>query len=142
MGIDSSFYYGGDSHFDNMDVFLHKNNIGKLYDEKTFPAGYIKMPSSSAGFSWGYGDKELVRRYFDIKRNDAVAPYINVLLTVSTHSPFIVNDQAKYLERFERRLNELGFDEARKEKARAYKNQFASILYTDDALRDFFARSC
>ena len=140
-GYHSSFYYGGDSHFDNMDIFLNKNNIGRLYDEKTFPAGYIKMPSSSAGFSWGYGDKELVRRYFDIKRNDAVTPYVNVLLTVSTHSPFIVNDQAKYLERFERRLNELGFDEAKKEKARAYKNQFASILYTDDALRDFFARS-
>jgi peptidoglycan-N-acetylglucosamine deacetylase len=139
-GYHSSFYYGGDSRFDNMDVFLRKNNIGRLYDEKTFPAGYVKMPSSSAGFSWGYGDKELVRRYFDIKHKEAVAPFVDVLLTVSTHSPFIVNDETKYLERFERRLNELGFDEARKEKARAYKNQFASILFTDDALRDFFVR--
>ena len=140
-GYRSSFFYGGDSHFDNMNIFLRKNNIDNLYDEQTFPAGYKLMPASAEGFTWGYGDKELVRRYFDLKKTDTVQPYINLVMTVSTHSPFIVNDQNKYLNRFEQRLNELGFDETKKQQARAYKNQFASILYTDDALRDFFARS-
>jgi len=131
-GYNTSFYYGGDSHFDNMDVFMKKNKIDTINDENTFPSGYEKMPGEN---SWGYGDKELFRRYFET--NVKPQPYANVVLTVSTHSPFFINQQDAYMQRFEQRMNELGFDENKKKEHRNYKYQYASILFTDDAVRNF-----
>ena len=135
-GYHTSFYYGGDSKFDYMNLFLQKNSIGTIHDEATFPPGYTKLPEQN-GFTWGYEDKELFRHYFDTQQQPK-QPYCNILLTVSTHNPFLINDQQAYLQRFEQRMNELGFDENRKQNARNYRYQFASILYTDDALRAFF----
>lgn len=135
-GYQTSFYYGGDSHFDNMSLFLKNSNITSIFDEATFPAGYNKMPSRT-GFTWGYGDKELFRHYFET-RQDMQQPQVSVLLTVSTHSPFLINDQEAYLQKFERRMTELGFDEEMKKKYRDYQYQYASILFMDDAIRDFF----
>ncbi|MES2331659.1 MAG: sulfatase-like hydrolase/transferase [Bacteroidota bacterium] len=134
-GYNTSFYYGGDSHFDNMDIFMQRGNISAINDEKTFPPGYTKMPGQN-GFSWGYGDKELFRRFFDTKNNPQ-QPYLSVVLTVSTHNPFLINDQETYLQRFESRMTQLGFPEEIKKQNRNYNKQYASILFTDDAVRDF-----
>ena len=134
-GYNTSFYYGGDSHFDNMDVYLQKNNITTINDEKTFPSGYTKMPLQN-GFTWGYGDKELFRRFFETKSNPE-QPYLSVVLTVSTHNPFLINEQETYLQRFETRMNELGFPEEIKKQNRNYDKQYASILFMDDAVKSF-----
>ena len=90
-GYNTSFYYGGESQFDFMSTYMRKNNIDAINDEPTYPSGYTKMPASSSGFSWGYGDKELFRRYFETKQNPT-QPFASVVLTVSTHSPFFVNE--------------------------------------------------
>jgi phosphoglycerol transferase MdoB-like AlkP superfamily enzyme len=135
-GYQTSFNYGGNSQFDNMGLFMQKNNVGSINDEKTFSSSYEKLPPSLSGFSWGYGDKELFRHYFE-KIATQQQPYANVLLTVSTHSPFLINEQDKYFQKFEQRINELGFDAAAKEKHRIYKNQYASILFMDDAIHNF-----
>ena len=134
-GYNTSFYYGGDSHFDNMDVYLRKNNVNAINDIKTFPAGYVQMPSQN-GFTWGYGDKELFRRFLETK-NITPQPNLSVVLTVSTHNPFLINEQEAYLQKFETRMNELGFSEDIKNQNRKYKYQFASIIYTDDAIKQF-----
>jgi phosphoglycerol transferase MdoB-like AlkP superfamily enzyme len=136
-GYHTSFYYGGDSHFDNMDMFLQKNKIDELNDEKSFPAGYTKLPSVN-GFTWGYNDKELFRHYLTTRNIDS-KPQLSVLLTLATHDPFIINEEATYLQRFEERMTTLGFDDIKKRKYRNYKNQYASILYLDDAMKSFFA---
>jgi peptidoglycan-N-acetylglucosamine deacetylase len=137
-GYQTSFHYGGDGHFDNMDLFLKKGRIGAVYDEKTFSGDYSKMPSQT-GFTWGFGDKELFRHYFETQKPD-VLPYAAVMLTLSTHSPFLIDEEDAYLQKFERRMTSLSFDEPRKRIYRNYGNQYASILYFDDALRDFFAQ--
>ncbi len=61
-----------------------------------------------------------------------------MLQTVATHSPFLVPDEDKYLQKFENRMNQLGFNEQQKKEHEDYKLQYASILYMDDALREFF----
>ncbi|NCI47188.1 sulfatase-like hydrolase/transferase [Sediminibacterium soli] len=136
-GYQTAFYYGGDAHFDNMDMYLQRNRVDSIHDVKSFPPGYIKMPETPTGTSWGYGDKELFRRFFDGKPQEQ-RPYLNLVLTVSTHSPFRINEQPQYLSRFEQRMTELGLDEPRKRQYRAYADQYAGILYADDALRYFF----
>jgi len=137
-GYNTSFYYGGDARFDNMSLFLQKGNINKINDINSFPAGYTKLPASNAGFTWGYGDKEMFRWYFQSHPPVNNQPAASVLLTVATHNPFIVNEEDKYLNRFEQRLDEIRFNDEEKQKARNYKMQYASVLYTDDAIRYFF----
>jgi len=136
-GYSTAFYYGGDSRFDNMADFLHRNAVDHIYDLQSFPEGYSKLPANRLGLCWGYSDKELYRFYFSTLKNDDT-PYCRVLLTVTSHEPFLVPQQQKYLTRFEERMNELHFDKASKEIARDFKLKYASILFVDDALREFF----
>ena len=137
-GYRSSFYYGGDAHFDNMDLFLHKERIDELNDERSFPAGYTKLPAQN-GFSWGYNDGELFRRYLDTRPDRHDQPQCSIVLTVSTHSPFAINEPALYAGKFENRMDQLGLDNAARSDRREYKAQYSSILYADDALRGFFS---
>ena len=136
-GYHSSFYYGGDAHFDNMDLFLHRTGIDELNDGATFPSGYTRIPATD-GFTWGYNDQSLFRRWLDSRPEDSKSPQLSVILTVSTHSPFLLNDPVGYNHRFELRMKELGFTEDEMREHRHYKDQYASILYTDQSLRDFF----
>jgi len=136
-GYHASFYYGGDAHFDNMASFLHLTGIDELNDGSTFPPGYTKIPSLN-GFTWGYNDHELLRRWLDSRPQDHAGPQLSILLTVSTHSPFLLNDPQTYAQRFESRMKQLGFTEDEIKDHRNYKDQYASILYTDQAIRDFF----
>ncbi len=134
-GYSTNFYYGGDASFDNMDKFLSVNGT-KIYDEKTFSAGYKKMPESSSGFTWGYGDAEVFRKMNEVSPKTG-APTCNVVMTLSTHNPFLINDEDKYRGLFEQRMATLNLNEAEKTEHRRYTDQYASILYTDDAIRNF-----
>lgn len=135
-GYQTSFYYGGDSKFDNMKQFLNKNKVDHIYDEGNFPAGYTKMPSSKEGFSWGYGDKDLLNRFLATQQ-DSTKPQLSVVLTVSTHNPFLINEQDAYLQKFTDRMTQLGFTEDQKANYRNYSYQYASILYMDEAIGNF-----
>ena len=137
-GYQSAFYYGGSSRFDNMNALLRKQGVDRIVDEPTYGAGYQKMPGAN-GFTWGYGDKELFRHYFSVNNPADVRPKLQVLLTVSTHDPFRVNEQEFYLQKAEKRIQTLSLTEDQKQDRRKYTYQFASVLYTDDALREFFA---
>jgi phosphoglycerol transferase MdoB-like AlkP superfamily enzyme len=137
-GYSSNFFYGGDAGFDNMNKFM-KINGAMVFDEKSFSAGYARMPGSTSGFSWGYGDREVFRKCEEMTA-DSKTPSCNVVLTLSTHSPFLINDQETYLKLFERRMSVLGFNESTKGECRHYQNQYASILYTDNAIREFVGK--
>jgi phosphoglycerol transferase MdoB-like AlkP superfamily enzyme len=136
-GYQSSFYYGGDASFDNMAGYLKLNNINQIRDEKTFPANYIKIPSHD-NFSWGYEDGEIFR-YYLASQDISTKPKLNIILTISTHNPFKINQAEKYHAIFQKRLNQLGFDDAKKRNYQNYIDQYSSILYTDEALKNFFS---
>jgi cellulose synthase/poly-beta-1,6-N-acetylglucosamine synthase-like glycosyltransferase/phosphoglycerol transferase MdoB-like AlkP superfamily enzyme len=134
-GYSSNFFYGGNAGFDNMNIFLKKNGAN-IYDEKEFSTSYNKMPSSNSGFSWGYGDEEVFKRYHEATA-EIKTPACNVVLTLSMHSPFLINEQDKYLQLFEERMQALKFTRAQIEEHRRYDHQYASILYADNAIRNF-----
>ncbi len=136
-GYKTSFYYGGNSSFDHMSDFIRMNGA-TVYDQKTFSSSYQQMPSNSEGFSWGFGDEEVFRKYNEVNSKET-KPSCSVVLTLSTHSPFLIKNEDEYLRLFEQRMQTLGFDEAKKEEHRHYKNQYATILYMDNAVRNFIA---
>lgn len=135
-GYKTSFYYGGDASFDNMSFFLKKTGIDQINDEKTFPrSGYQKLPASSSGFSWGYDDASLFK--YALTDTNTSLPSLKVILTVSTHSPFLINNEDAYIDRFEKRMSELNFSQEQKKSYRNYRLQYASILYADFAIQQF-----
>lgn len=137
-GYTSAFYYGGNAQFDNMGAFLRKEGVTRIVDEPTFGSGYQKMPGAN-GFTWGYGDKDLFRHYLAENSPTDPQPKLQVLLTVSTHDPFRINEQERYLQKAAQRFAALNLTAGQQQDRRNYTYQFASILYTDDALRAFFA---
>ncbi len=137
-GYESAFYYGGSAQFDNMSAFLRREGVARIVDEPTFGAGYQKMPGVN-GFTWGYGDKDLFRHYLAVNSPTDTKPKLQVLLTVSTHDPFRINEQERYLAKAEQRFTALNLTADQQRGRQNYRYQFASILYTDDALRAFFA---
>ncbi len=137
-GYKTAFYYGGDASFDNMRPFLKKTGVENIFDEASFPAnGYQRLPKSSSGFSWGYDDASLYRHMLSKTTEDSIRPHLSVILTVATHSPFLINNQQEYIDRFERRMGELKFSAAQKRNYRNYTNQYASILYADESIKEF-----
>ncbi len=137
-GYTSSFYYGGDPKFDDMETFLRRQGTAKIVGIDDFGAGYQQLPASNQGFSWGYGDREIFRKYVnDLKAKDR-EKRVDVMLTIAMHSPFKVPDQKYYNELFEKRLNTISLSEDEKKYNRQYLAQYATMLYFDDALRYFF----
>ncbi len=134
-GYTCNFFYGGDANFDNMGKFV-KMDGGNVYDEKTFSDKYVKMPKSESGFTWGYGDDQVLAKLNEVNKNEK-GPTLNAVMTLSTHSPFIVNEQDKYLNYLNNACSNFILLRHRKKNTGDYKNQYATILYMDNSIRDF-----
>ncbi len=134
-GYSSGFYYGGDSKFDNMSIFFQRQQVDRIVDEKSFGNGYAKLPPKSNGFSWGYGDKELFRKYISDISKSKNSPRVDVMLTIGMHDPFVVNNQEFYVKKFEERISALKLNSEKQNFNRLYKQQLATVLYFNDALR-------
>lgn len=137
-GYTVNFYYGGDSHFDLMDVFLRKQNIDFILDQKNFGSGYKKMPASGSGFSWGYGDKDLFKRSFDIINSSKTENQMNIYLTLSIHSPFIVDNMDYYRAKFDAVYSGLHLNQQTMDEVKNYRDMLSCVLFTDDAFKEFF----
>jgi uncharacterized sulfatase len=137
-GYSSSFTYGGEAEFDKMGSFLQRQGISKIIDSKEFGPEYTKLPATSNGFSWGFGDHEIFRRYLNEIQNSADTPRLDVLLTVAMHDPFNIPDQGNFNHKFEARLEGLKLSEATMSFDQQYTKQLASVLYFDESIRYFF----
>lgn len=132
------FYYGGDGRFDMMDVFFKKEKADQIIDEKNFGGSYKKMPPKASGFSWGYGDKELFKRSFDIIDQSSQYNQLNIYMTLSMHDPFIVENMDYYHSKFDEILRQNNPSAEVLRKVNNYKEMLSCVLYTDDAFREFF----
>jgi phosphoglycerol transferase MdoB-like AlkP superfamily enzyme len=138
-GYSSSFVYGGEAEFDKMDGFLNRQGIDQIIDSRKFGPDYTKLPASASGFSWGFGDREIFRRYLEDLKAKSDTPRMDVMLTIAMHSPFIVTNQEYYNRRFEERLNGLELSEKTKSFDQQYVKELASVIYFDESIRYFFS---
>ncbi len=134
-GYRTRFYCGNGLDFDNQRAFLVRQNIDVMIGVDDYDSGYYRLP----GAYWGYADREVLRKALATERDDPRTPYVDYVQTVSMHTPYAVPGQQEYLRLFEERMDQLGFTEAAKEKYRQYRNIYSTILYTDAALRYYFA---
>jgi phosphoglycerol transferase MdoB-like AlkP superfamily enzyme len=132
QGYRSSFYAGTDLEFDGERAFLQRQGVDVLRERRDFGPGY------APGNDWGYADDEVVSLAIADEASAARPPFVSILQTNTTHSPYTFPGQQRYLRRFEQRLGELGVAEARRGEYRAYREIYASVLYVDDVLRRYF----
>ena len=138
-GYVSRFFYGGDATFDNMKMFLNRQHLDYLIEEKDFGPEYKKMPPlKPGGFTWGYGEKDIFRKGFDVLSKAGDQPRLDIYLTLAMHDPYSVPDQNYYNRKFEDLLSTFNFSEAQKAEYRKFMPNYASILYFNDAIREFF----
>ncbi|MDD4992178.1 MAG: LTA synthase family protein [Paludibacter sp.] len=138
-GYATAFFYGGEANFDNMDIFLKNQKLDHIIDNKSFNKELVKMPSNDKGFSWGYGDQELFKQYLSFAiKEQRTKPVFDVLLTLSMHSPFLLNDQPVYAKKVDERIKQLKLTNEQCDFVKTYKDQFTSIMYFDESLRQFF----
>ena len=138
-GYESRFFYGGDATFDNMKMFLTRQHIDYIMDESSFGQEYKKLPAISAGyFTWGYGEKDIFKKSFEILANAGSKPRLDIYLTLAMHDPYRIPDQEYYNGKVEERLSSFNFNEAQKKEYRKYILNYSTMLYFNDALRNFF----
>lgn len=136
-GYVTRFFYGSDANFDNMRLFLEKQNIDQIVDEKNFGAGYEKMPSQG-NFTWGYGDKEIFKKGFEVLAKVDSTPRLDIYLTMAMHDPYLIANQNYYIQKAEEKFTEFKFTDSKKTEYRNYIKNFSTVLYFDDAIRYFF----
>ena len=82
QGYDTRFFYGGESHFDNMRGFFLNNGFSQVLDQNDM---------SNAAFvgTWGASDGDVFNAAHDVMANAPKdRPFMSLIFTSSNHSPF------------------------------------------------------
>lgn len=136
---DISYYYGCYRDIDRYDNFLKANDVEKIFipeqgnvDEEIYNLMYENN-------RWGLDDKEL----FDIVINDRKAsdkqkPFVDIVMTLSTHEPFIILEGQEKYEQMAKELVEKSTTVSKKEKNTILKNLniYACYMYMDECVKN------
>lgn len=82
QGYESRFFYGGESHFDNMRGFFLNNGFSKVFDQND-------MTQASFVGTWGASDGDVFTfAHQNMARAPKDQPFLSLIFTSSNHSPF------------------------------------------------------
>ncbi|TDK42602.1 LTA synthase family protein [Algoriphagus formosus] len=137
-GYETRYFIGADKNFDHVGSFIEYQQPVQFVDERLFDPKYSKSPSTG-NFSWGYADKELFKNGLEKLPRSLESPQILVFQTQTSHDPYLVPEREKYIQKFENHLsNYLNLSEGQKADYRSYRDIYMTVLYADDAVREFF----
>ena len=89
LGYKTSFYYGGDLNFGNMNTYLRNAGITNIVDGSEFD----KKDWNS---KWGAHDHVLMERFTNDLKNKQQEPFFKIALTLSSHEPYQFPDTYKF----------------------------------------------
>jgi len=135
-GFETGFYYGGVIQFDRYREFLKYSKVDHIVDEELFSKPYRKLPADD-GESWGYEDQAVFSKMLEVQ-TPGERPYFNMILTLSTHNPFLINNKNYYEKLYHKRLQANILNPEQKKWATTHKKELISVLNADDALKKFF----
>ncbi len=135
-GYSNKFFFAGWIGFDQMEQFFNRMPMDFVLDKTKFGKDY-KLMGENGVKSWGYGDKDLFNKFFDLV-DSTVQPRCDVFLTLSMHTPYVSGDTKEYRTKFKNRISHLS--DLNQDYYKRRESELRSVLYTDDALRDFFNR--
>ena len=89
LGYKTSFYYGGDLNFGNMNTYLRNAKITEIIDGSAFD----KKDWNS---KWGAFDDVFMKRFADDLKTKQTTPFFKIALTSTSHEPYELNDTYKF----------------------------------------------
>ncbi|QNM86874.1 sulfatase-like hydrolase/transferase [Polaribacter pectinis] len=89
LGYKTSFYYGGDLNFGNMNTYLRNAGITNFVDGSDFD----KKDWNS---KWGAHDHILMERFVKDLATEQEEPFFKIALTLSSHEPYQFPDDYKF----------------------------------------------
>lgn len=87
-GYKTSFFYGGESEFDNYKAFILSHNYQKLVDKNSFEGNDMKT-------SWGKYDEVVFDRQLN-DLNKEKQPFFSTILTLTNHEPYFLPGTSKF----------------------------------------------
>lgn len=134
------FYCGVDLNFANMNGYM--NHYETDYLVKDWEAVFQKKYSHRAT-PWGFSDGSLFQKsWLDFSRQKlAKQPRMDVFLTISTHDPFVVPDEEKYIMHVKRAISKIKNPTATHRYVADHAREFASFVYVDEQLRSYFQQA-
>ena len=114
-GYSTSFFYGGQSEFDNMKAFALSHNYLSLVDKSSFKAKDMNS-------KWGAYDGIVFNRQLE-DLNQAKEPFFSTQMTLTNHEPFEVPGTYKF---------------GKADNVQRFKS---TAFYTDSCLNDFLTKA-
>lgn len=137
-GYQTNYHIGADKAFDNVGSFLEYQEVDRILDISSFDPDFEETPSRN-GFSWGYPDKAMFQNGLRKLPKNLDQPQFSVFQTQTSHDPFIIPDEQKYFNMLDNYLtNTLNASGTQRQNYLNYQSMYASILYVDDAIKEFF----
>lgn len=130
QGYSLRYFSGSNLAFDHQGDFLAGSGVQTFWSEQDFAAPARKLSE------WGYPDGDLMRTV--LSQPMPPAPSLTLVQTMSMHSPFVLPQPELYRQKVEARLDALSIPQAQRAPYRKQQDVYASILYTDEALKVFF----
>jgi hypothetical protein len=132
QGYALRYYTGTGLGFDAQGDYLQREGVSGWVSETDFHAPERKLTE------WGYADRDLLQQVAAREPQKTDRPFVAIVQTMSMHSPFEFPERSEFEQKVLTRLDELGIPKARQTEHLQQRRIFASILYTDDAIRRFF----
>lgn len=135
LGYKNSFYYGGDPYFDGMEQFMKINKVALPIVNTDLNLG---VKSENPDNNWGWNDQLLFQNRIEQNPIEDSVPFLDIYLTITSHSPFKYPNSDEWKQRLieyvsiYENLDQLPYDYIN------HADRFASIHYTDNALRSIF----
>jgi phosphoglycerol transferase MdoB-like AlkP superfamily enzyme len=89
LGYKTSFYYGGDLNFGNMNTYLRNAGITDFVDGSAFD----KKDWNS---KWGAYDDVFMKRFAKDLSTKQTAPFFKIALTLTSHEPYEIKGEYKF----------------------------------------------
>ena len=135
-GYYSIYFDSQDAWFHDKDKYFKFNNIDRIFDKENFSSKYKKILIGNENTFWGYNDKDFFNQALDVMDTLPVNKRVEIYFTGTMHSPFKIADKQKYIKLLEEKMSELE-DQDTIDFFNTYRKQVLSIMFTNDAIRDF-----
>lgn len=122
----TNFFYGGWVGFQGMEPFLLYQNTDHIYTH--YPKTYQYKGKT---FDWGIQDHLVFKRSIEVLDSIQKTPFLNIYLTLSTHTPFHLPNRSQLANQLKRLNSHLDTPTWNK----INTDKYLSILYLDNSIQ-------
>ncbi len=139
QGYRTSFYSGYDTYFDKLDYFLNYQGMDFILNKQKIQSQLGSGEKEKNENYWGFDDRTMLDIASSIEDTAKAFPRLGIYHTLQSHSPFTVPQPEKYANKFDNLVKQIDAPEAQKEDFRRYRSELTTLLFTDDAIKEFMA---